>query len=70
MTKERFNKHVNYSIYGCDMSKNEWYTGEEFDQGYHFCQDWDGLFIAPDSEEFKCCTCHPLKRSQNDKKNV
>lgn len=64
MTKERVEKHVRLSIYGTNVEEKDWYTEEEFEQGYHFCVDWDGLFITPDSEEFKCCTCHPLKRSK------
>lgn len=35
---------------------------EEYNKGYHFYYDWDGLFIGPDSPEWGCCTCHPLKK--------
>ena len=42
--------------------QEEMLTAEEWKQGYHYCLDWDGLFIGPDDIEFECCTCHPLKR--------
>ena len=64
MTKERMDNHVNNSIYGTPLEVP--YTKEEFDQGYHYCQDWDGLFISPDGDEFKCCNCHPLKHKGED----
>ena len=57
MTKERINALKANSI---DSSPVDDLTDEEYDQGFHFCWDWDGLFITPDSDEFKCCTCHPL----------
>ena len=59
MTKEQFEGMVNYSIRG--IKPDYWYTKEDFYKGYHFCYDWDELFIAPDTLEFECCTCHPLK---------
>lgn len=30
---------------------------EELKQGWHFCDEWDGLLIHPDSPEFAVCTC-------------
>ncbi len=33
-------------------------TPEECNQGYHFCNDWDGLLVGPDDKELECCTCH------------
>ena len=39
------------------------YTEEEFNEGYHYCLDWDGLFIGPQQgSEWDSCTCHPLKK--------
>lgn len=61
MDKRRFNLMVNYSIYGTEVLEEDWYTEEEFDKGYHFCQEWDDLFIAPGTPEWECCVCHPLK---------
>jgi hypothetical protein len=41
-------------------------TNEEFDKGFHYCFDWDGLFIAPNyGSEWDCCSCHPLKRKES-----
>ena len=62
MNKRRYKLHVKYSLgYVQDIPKEDWYTEEEFKQGYHFCHDWDGLFIGPDDVEFEYCTCHPSK---------
>ncbi len=30
---------------------------EEFDEGWHFCADWDELLIRKDMPEMECCTC-------------
>jgi len=60
MDRKRFDEHVHYSMYGGKggaPKPKEWYTKEEHAQGYHFCWDWDGLFIGPDAPEFKSCTC-------------
>ncbi len=64
MDKERFRAIQNESIYG-DKAKHDFkpYTKEEFDEGYHYCVDWDFLFIAPLSgSEWDSCCCHPLKK--------
>ncbi len=37
-------------------------TRKEFDQGWHFCWDWDGLLVGPGMGEWDFCTCHPLKK--------
>ena len=34
---------------------------EEFQEGYHYCDDWDFLFIGPEDTEWEACRCHPLK---------
>lgn len=38
-------------------------TPDEFDLGWHFCYDWDGLLVnAYDDEgEGSCCTCYRRK---------
>ena len=58
MTKERFNMFTNNSIYNTPILKGEELTKEEWKEGYHYCWDWDGLFVAPDSDELLCCSCH------------
>jgi hypothetical protein len=32
-------------------------TPEEIAAGYHWCEEWDGLLIHVDDDEFDCCTC-------------
>jgi hypothetical protein len=67
MTSERIKLHVDYSINGKPVPKELWYTEEEFNQGYHFCCDWDYLFVCPkEGSEWDSCSCHPLKKK--DKK--
>lgn len=65
MDKERYGKLQCNSIYGDKklfLLEEEKLTSEEWKQGYHYCLDWDGLFIGPDDKEFECCTCHILGR--------
>jgi len=49
MTKERYNYLMN--SLGAEL------TEEEIQQGYHFCQDYDGLLVGPESPEIQNCTC-------------
>ena len=63
MTDERYEKLQNNSIYGhtkVPLTSTEYVTFKEWEEGYHYCLDWDGLFIGPENKEFECCTCHPL----------
>lgn len=30
-------------------------TPEEIEAGYHWCNDWDGLLVHVDDDEFLCC---------------
>lgn len=32
-------------------------TDEEIRDGYHFCNDWDGMLLTPYDKENECCTC-------------
>jgi hypothetical protein len=32
-------------------------TQAEIDAGWHFCAEWDGLLVGPDTEEMDACTC-------------
>lgn len=34
-------------------------TEEEFNDGWHYCYDWDLLLIGEDMPETKHCYCHP-----------
>ena len=48
MTKERYNTL---------MSGHSNLTSEEFNEGWHFCFEWDELLIHPDDREAEFCTC-------------
>jgi hypothetical protein len=51
MTPERF-KYLDKNI-------DAKLTKEEMLLGWHFCDEFDGLLIGPDSTEFRdCCTCY------------
>jgi hypothetical protein len=32
-------------------------TPEEIAEGWHFCNNWDGLLVGPNTEEWKYCSC-------------
>jgi len=32
-------------------------TDEEIKEGFHFCDDYDGLLVGPTSPEVQNCTC-------------
>jgi len=32
-------------------------TNEEIDAGWHWCEEWDGLLVNVDDDEFVSCTC-------------
>ena len=32
-------------------------TPEELSSGWHFCPEWDGLLVAPHTEEGEFCLC-------------
>ena len=43
-------------------------TKAEYDAGWHFCFDWDGMLIHKDWPEADCCTCRKAMSSpQGDK---
>ena len=36
-------------------------TKEEYDQGWHWCNEWDGLLVGPSMREAIVCSCnHPV----------
>jgi hypothetical protein len=37
-------------------------TQEEIDEGWHWCEEWDGLLIHVDDDEFIPCTCSWMDR--------
>ena len=30
---------------------------KELQEGWHFCEDWDGLLVGPGMPEMECCHC-------------
>lgn len=39
-------------------------TPEEAAEGWHFCDDWDGLLVHPTMQEYEACGCNiPYKRN-------
>ena len=37
-------------------------TSEEINDGWHFCNEWDGLLVGPGMDELKVCKCEPLRK--------
>ena len=53
MTKERWN----YLMQPFDGNEDVMLTAEELNEGWHWCEEWDGLLIHVDDDEFVSCTC-------------
>jgi len=35
-------------------------TKEEWEAGWHWCKEWDGMLVGPDTDEALVCSCdHP-----------
>lgn len=46
-------------------------TPEENAMGWHFCDEFDGLLVGPQTHEWKYCTCWPrILRLQCERKFV
>jgi hypothetical protein len=48
-------------------------TKEEWEQGWHWCNEWDGMLVGPNTDEALVCSCdHPAierwKESEEGKK--
>ena len=52
ITKERYNQLMN--------DPSEKLTLEEIKEGWHFCNDWDGLLIHKNDQEFDVCNCQEV----------
>jgi len=36
-------------------------TKEEWEAGWHWCNEWDGMLVGPDTDEALVCSCnHPV----------
>ena len=53
MTKERWN----YLMQPFEGNEDVMLTAEELNEGWHWCEEWDGLLIHVDDDEFVSCTC-------------
>jgi hypothetical protein len=54
-------------------SAGEGLTPEEWERGWHWCLEWDGMLVGPNSHEALVCSCdHPAieawKASEDGKK--
>ena len=49
MTEERYNQLSN--------NDNLKLTDDELKEGWHFCDEWDGLLVSPEMPESKHCRC-------------
>jgi hypothetical protein len=53
MTKERWN----YLMQPFEGNEDVMLTAEELNEGWHWCEEWDGLLIHVDDDEFVSCNC-------------
>lgn len=44
-------------------NEDEQLTKEEIKEGWHFCDDYDGLLIGPKMPELHICCCLPREHS-------
>jgi hypothetical protein len=56
MTKKRYNELM-------DQANNLSLTKEEMAEGWHWCNEWDGLLVGPGDRELECCSCLPPDHS-------
>lgn len=57
MTPERYNELMD-ALFNNDNEVE--LTEAELAQGWHWCYDFDGLLVGPDTGEAQYCTCNPL----------
>ncbi len=53
MTRERYTEL---------MVKGKQVTNEEYQEGWHFCSDWDLLLVGPGMPEEQVCNCWDERR--------
>ena len=58
MTEERWN----YLMRPFDGDESVMLTAEELANGWHWCDEWDGLLIHSDDREFEHCKCDFMKK--------
>ena len=58
MTQERWN----YLMQPFDGDESVMLTAQELADGWHWCDEWDGLLIHSDDREFDHCKCDFMKK--------
>jgi hypothetical protein len=58
MSEERWN----YLMQPFDGDENVMLTADEIANGWHWCDEWDGLLIHADDREFEHCKCDFMKK--------
>ena len=58
MTQERWN----YLMQPFDGDESVMLTAQELADGWHWCDEWDGLLIHADDREFDHCKCDFMKK--------
>ena len=58
MTQERWN----YLMQPFDGDESVMLTAQELADGWHWCDEWDGLLIHTDDREFEHCKCDFMKK--------
>lgn len=55
MTRERWKQLMGDCVAGAGLQR---LTLEEMESKWHFCDEWDGLLVGPEMEEFEFCSCY------------
>ena len=58
MSQERWN----YLMQPFDGDESVMLTAQELADGWHWCDEWDGLLIHADDREFEHCKCDFMKK--------
>jgi hypothetical protein len=64
MSQERWN----YLMQPFDDNWDVMLTAEELNNGWHWCDEWDGLLIHVDDREFEHCKCDFMKKFRTPKR--
>lgn len=64
MTKERWN----YLMRPFTGDEYITLTAEELNAGWHWCEEWDGLLINVDHDEFVLCQCDFMAKFRTEER--
>ena len=65
MTQERWN----YLMQPFDGDESVMLTAQELANGWHWCDEWDGLLIHTDDVEFQHCKCEFMNKFLKENTN-